>query len=150
MHRHVTEGQINFLWLQEHHLSKAKTEIYGSTMYGDWDHFWGQGYGAEENARGVCIASRGVWRQQIVHAEIITQGRAQFLILEHGESRWGYLNVYAPNHASARARLWEEIYLSLPEDVENWIVGGDFNMLEDPQDRRGGSMITIQGLELAN
>ena len=119
-------------------------------MYGEWDHFWRQGYGAEENAGGVCISSRGVWRQQIVHAEIITQGMAQFLILEHEESRWGLLNVYAPNHASARARLWEEIYLSLPEDVENWIVGGDFNMLEDPQDRRGGSMITIQGLELAN
>ncbi len=70
--------------------------------------------------------------------------------MENEESRWGLLNVYAPNHASARARLWEEIYLALPEDVENWIVGGDFNMLEDPQDRRGGSMTTIQGLELAN
>ena len=35
-------------------------------------------------------------------------------------------------------------------DVDSWIVGGDFNMLEDPQDRRGGSMTTIQDLELAH
>ena len=66
------------------------------------------------------------------------------------ETRWGILNVYAPNHASARARLWEEIYLAIPEDEIKWIVGGDFNMLEDPQDRRGGSRLTIQGQELAN
>ena len=83
-------------------------------------------------------------------AEIITQGRAQFLILENEESRWGLLNVYAPNHASARARLWEEIYMAVPGDVGNWIVGGDFNMLEDPHDRRGGSIVTIEGLALAN
>ena len=49
MHRHVIEGQIDCLVLHEHHLSKAKAENYGSTMYGDWDHFWGQGYGTEEN-----------------------------------------------------------------------------------------------------
>ena len=74
IHRYVTEGQIEFLLLQEHRLSKQKTEKYGSTMYEDWDHFWGQEYGAEEHVGGVCIANRGVWRQKIIHAEIITQG----------------------------------------------------------------------------
>ena len=119
-------------------------------MYGDWEHFWGQGYGIEENAGGVCIAYKGIWRANVLHTEIITQGRAQFFILEMEETRWGILNIYAPNHASARARLWEEIYLTTPGDENKWIVGGDFNMLEDPQDRRGGNMLTIQGQELVN
>ena len=60
MHKHVTEGQIDFQLLQEHHLNKEKTGKYGSTMYEDWEHFWGQGYGTEENAWGVCIACKGI------------------------------------------------------------------------------------------
>ncbi len=150
MQKHVIGQHVDILLLQEHRLSKEKTEKYGSTMYGDWDHFWGHGYGAEENAGGVCIVSKGLWRKNILHSEVIEQGRAQFLILEHADARWGIVNVYAPNHASARAILWEKIRQALPRAVDIWIMGGDFNMLEDPQDRRGGSMITIQGQELAN
>ena len=86
----------------------------------------------------------------VLHVEIITQGRAQFLILGMEETCWRLLNIYAPNHASVGARLWGEIYLAIPRDVVKWIVGGDFNMLENPQDRRGGNMLTIQGQELAN
>ena len=59
LQKHVTEGQIDVLLLQEHRLNTEKTEKYGSTMYGDWEHFWGQGYGIEENAGGVCIAYKG-------------------------------------------------------------------------------------------
>ena len=47
--------------------------------------------------------------------------------------------MYAPNHASARARFWDEIADQLPRSVEHWIVGGDFNMIEDVNDRIGES-----------
>ena len=60
------------------------------------------------------------------------------------------VNVYATNHVSACAILWERILQTLPRAVDIWIMGGYFNMMEDPQDRRSGSMITIQGQELAN
>ena len=40
MRKYVTKGQVDFLLLQEHRLSKAKIENYGSTMSGDSVHFW--------------------------------------------------------------------------------------------------------------
>ena len=64
------------------------------------------------------------------------------------QTTWGYLNVYAPNHASARKLFWCEITNALPS-VDHWCVAGDFNMIEDPFDRKGGSVITIHGEELA-
>ena len=57
--------------------------------------------------------------------------------------------MYAPNHASARARFWDEIAAQLARPVEHWIVGGDFNMIEDVNDHIGGSTTTVHGRELA-
>jgi exonuclease III len=71
MQKHVIGQHVDILLLQEHRLSKEKTKKYGSTMYEDWDHFWGNGYGAQENARGVCIVSNGKWRKNILHLEVI-------------------------------------------------------------------------------
>ena len=33
--------------------------------------------------------------------------------------------------------------------MDHWCIVGDFNMLEDPFDRMGGSTVTILGAELA-
>ena len=33
--------------------------------------------------------------------------------------------------------------------MDHWCFVGDFNMLEDPSDRMGGSTVTISGSELA-
>ena len=88
-------------------MSKAKIKNCGSTMSGDWMHFWSPRYGAEENAGGVCIVCGENWKEKVLHTKIIIQGRAQFIILENGDNRLGILNVYAP---SARASLWETIH----------------------------------------
>ena len=61
---------------------------------------------------------------------------------------WGYLNIYAPNHASAKKHFWCEITNALP-NVPHCYVVGDFNMIEDPIDRKGGNVVTIHGEELA-
>ena len=62
--------------------------------------------------------------------------------------RLGFLNVYAPNHVSARVEFWSQIADAIPA-ADAWCVGGDFNMLESPEDRRGGSLTTIHGSKLA-
>ena len=33
--------------------------------------------------------------------------------------------------------------------MDHWCIVGDFNMLEDPSNRMGGSTVTISGTELA-
>jgi hypothetical protein len=76
-------------------------------------------------------------------------GRAQFIVLEVNNVQWGLLNIYAPNQASARAHFWDTLVSILPDSIEHWIVGGDFNMLEVPADRVGGNAITVHGRELA-
>ena len=62
---------------------------------------------------------------------------------------WGYLNIYVPNHASARKHFWCKITDALL-DVHHCCVarGFNFNMIEDPVDRKGGSVVTIHGEDL--
>ena len=60
----------------------------------------------------------------------------------------GILNLYAPNHESARAEFWTQIADALPS-ADEWCIGGDFNMIEAPEDRCGGSQVTVHGSELA-
>ena len=43
------------------------------------------------------------------------QGRAQYVVLEEeGDSRWGILNIYAPNHAAERRQFWAHIRSHIP------------------------------------
>ena len=70
--------------------------------------------------------------------------RAQYVTLRmHGE-HVGVLNVYVANHASVWADFLTQITDALPV-ADHWCVGGDFNMLEDPSNRMGGSHVTVQG-----
>jgi hypothetical protein len=36
-----------------------------------------------------------------------------------------------------RKQFWKYIQEHIPSSIKEWIVGGDFNMVEDPNDRRG-------------
>ena len=56
------------------------------------------------------------------------------------------MNLYAPNSAVERAKLWLSLfdYVSL---ADCWLVGGDFNMIEDVADRMEGIATTISGWE---
>ena len=58
------------------------------------------------------------------------------------------VNIYAPKKALDRTKLWNAIREDLPQ-LEHWCMAGDFNMIEDQQDRVGGSGVTIHGPELA-
>ena len=56
--------------------------------------------------------------------------------------------MYDPSHVSTRAHFWEQILEALLK-ADAWCVGGDFNMIEDMYDRRGGSLTTVHAFELA-
>ena len=115
---------------------------------GQSETFWSAGFGTADAQGGVCIAIAETLCSAIEDRGIVVPRRAQWIILHIGEDRIGFLNVYAPNVANGRAEFWTLLGDSLPT-ADHWCVGGDFNMLEDPEDRRGGSFATIQGAELA-
>ena len=84
----------------------------------------------------------------MVDRGIIIPGRAQWIIMQRGAFRCGFLNVYVPNHVSARVEFWTRIADAIPL-TDAWCMGGDFNMLESLDDRQGGSLATIHVSELA-
>ena len=70
----------------------------------------GHGYGLEENAEGVCISLRGKWKNHIIENIVLIQGRAQYVVLEIGGTRWGILNIYAPNQVVNRKLFWLQLH----------------------------------------
>ena len=139
-------GAIDILFLQEHHLSADRIRSYGSILPGRWIHFWVPTIGPNSRQAGLCMAIKEQWASIIVSAGTILNKRAQFLILQIGPQKTGIINLYASNSASERASFW----ISLSEYAglaDSWLVGGDFNMIEEASDRRGGSISTITGRE---
>ena len=58
----------------------------------------------------------------------------------------GLACIYAPNIPTDRRHFWHILVDSLPKDCE-WIIGGDFNMTERPEDKSHGCRRTISDLE---
>lgn len=58
----------------------------------------------------------------------------------------GILGIYAPSEAPDRTLLWQEIFVELDFTL-NWIILGDFNMIESLEDQRGGNRMVINGDE---
>ena len=88
------------------------------------------------------------WWAAIIDRGIVIPGRAQLMMFQWGQVRLGLLNLYAPNHESARAEFLMEIVDALPR-ADEWCIGGDVNMIEAPEDRCGSSETTIHGTQLA-
>ena len=74
-------------------------------------------------------------------------GRAQYVIMKFHNKKVGFLNLYAPNSARERLKMWIELNSSLPV-VDHWCVVGDFNMIDDPDDKSGEGGVTKHGSKL--
>ena len=140
-------GPLDVLLIQEHHLNSNCIAQYGTFLKGSWDMHWSEAYGTSGNKGGVCISIAEKWRPYLENKRVIVRGRGQYVELKVDGVSWGILNVYAPNHASARTLFWTQICDAL-QNIEHWCMAGDFNMLEDPNDRRGGSTMTVRGSKL--
>ena len=73
----------------------------------------------------------------IVQYNEVILGRAQYMVLEINGMHCGFLNVYAPNQLGEMVTFWTWLSSELL-DIENWLLGGDFNMIEMVSDRCGG------------
>ena len=68
--------------------------------------------------------------------------QAQFLIVKIGSLNVGLMNFHAPNSALERACLWLSL-LEYARLIDCWLVGGNFNMIEDAFDRVGATTTTV-------
>ena len=59
---------------------------------------------------------------------------------------WGVANVYGPNDDSSRGGFCGFLSNILRQWPIPWCVGGDFNMIRFPQERKGGGVIS-SGME---
>lgn len=73
---------------------------------------------------------------------ILYPGRAQFVTIRLSPGlHIGIINVYSFSHTGPRAMLWKHLATTTLPDVQ-WILAGDFNNIEHPRDKQGGSTKT--------
>jgi hypothetical protein len=84
---------------------------------------------------GVVILLSPKWGPRIKCHGISPCNRALWLILEINNRQFGICAIYASNDYSERASFWS--WLSLLPDIP-WVFGGDFNMIENQEDKMGG------------
>jgi hypothetical protein len=86
-----------------------------------------------------------MWDKRVVEQLDVAKGEftlsCKFKYVE-AELEWMYSGVYGPNRDSDKRLLWEELagiksWWSLP-----WCIGGDFNVVRFPNERRAGGGIS--------
>ena len=145
--RCLVGGPLDVVMLQEHHLSESRIRRCGKLLKGHGEALWLATFGPFGIQGGVYISIVELWDKVVLDRGVIVLGKAHWIIMQKGSMRLGFLNVYAPNHASPRGGFWSHIAEGIP-CADAWCVGGDFNMLESPDDRRGGCGTTIHGAKL--
>jgi hypothetical protein len=109
-------------------------------------------YNSDNNIDGAGSGGTGMW----VSPKILyivsntghnTGGYAQWIKLQ-GVPRGNLmlLNIYAPHTSVECCALWIELLGSLPRDCR-WIFMGDWNFVEDQQDKSNNRASTIFGEE---
>jgi exonuclease III len=86
---------------------------------------------------GIILSER--MTEVITGHGVLYLGRAQYITIQLSTNlHLGILNVYGFSHSGPRAMLWDHLAnAELPE--AQWILGGDFNNIEQASDKQGGS-----------
>lgn len=93
--------------------------------------------GSIKGGTGIVLSERIA--SLVTHHGILYPGRAQFVTLKLSPRlHIGIINVYAYNHTGPRAMPWNHLATTTLPKV-HWIIAGDFNNVEHPQDKQGGS-----------
>ena len=96
------------------------------------------------HSRGVLVLVRDNLDFQMRSIKVDSQGRYVFLEVSIQDSPYFLLNIYAPNKCSEQCTFFKEIseILKAARTEQDYpiIVGGDFNVILDPDlDGRGGN-----------
>ncbi|KAI3463157.1 hypothetical protein Pfo_019820 [Paulownia fortunei] len=76
--------------------------------------------------------------EQLLHIEISSKLIASPILVT---------SVYAKCNASDRKELWDELKIIVDEsDSKPWLVGGDFNVILDPHEKKGNSILNTTAM----
>ena len=114
-------------------------EFRGGTSLWNESSFSAQS-GRFKGGTGIVLSERIA--AAVTHHGILYPGRAQYITIRLSPIlHIGIINVYAFSHTGARAMLWNHLAnVTLPE--AQWLIAGDFNNIEHPRDKQGGSTNT--------
>jgi exonuclease III len=115
-------------------------------------NLWNEGSFSAQSGRikgGTSIILSERMAASVTHHGILYPGRAQYVVIQLSPHfRIGIINVYAFSHTGPRAMLWRHLANATLPDAQ-WLLAGDFNNIEHPRDKQGGSaQTTISTREL--
>ncbi|CAM6094721.1 unnamed protein product [Calypogeia fissa] len=131
---------LSILALQEIKADNFRRDVALRTILPDFQHF---SSAPCEGRGGSTLLIHPDLR--VRHSGTLDQGRAVWVQLEKDGANFSVLCIYGPSTPRSGALLWHELLTALPRD--NWIICGDFNMTESPEDTTGGSNL-LSGWEL--
>jgi exonuclease III len=152
-------NKLDILCFQEHKLRGLKLSDFGHRMWNQALFFSceasvGYGHNADQvgaGRGGLCMFISPKIRH-LVHDQGTVYGNlAQWVLLKGTPGGdVAIVNIYAPNASQERILLWRELVNCLPQGYR-WILGGDWNVVEQARDKsfREGRIISdVEKLEL--
>lgn len=125
-------------------------KIVGFQVYTILKFIWDQSIGYYSNhprgKGGIAILVGPQWAEKIISNNSSPCHRAMWVIFKHKDIFIGVCNIYAPNDYIDYVALWEWLSNGLPK--AHWIFVGDFNMVENREDKSGGNVQCWKGNEL--
>jgi exonuclease III len=148
------QPKIDMLLIQEHKLTGEKVSSLDKSLDPQAVYIHAEAeprYNHTRNDQGAGCGGRAIllaskWSNTIAESGSCFQGQALWVILKDlPGGNIGILNVYSPNDQNERKQFWNELSLTLPRQCR-WIVGGDFNMVEEALDKSSscGRLLTSQ------
>lgn len=91
---------------------------------------------------GTSLVLSAWLASSVTHHDILYPSKTQYVVVKHSPHlQLGIINVYGFSHTGPCAMLWNHLaHTDLPE--VGWILAGDFNNIEHPRDKQGGSTKT--------
>ena len=137
---YIQNKQVDLCLLQETHAT--------SDDENEWVNEWkGKIYfsNGTSRARGTMILIRPGFDLVVHNVEKDSLGRFLYMNVSTQNSNLHIINIYAPNIEHLQIKFYQDLYAKLShllqrDSEKNIIIGGDFNIIFNPQmDRKGGN-----------
>ena len=106
----------------------------GNICLGKWTNTWSTTMRDRPIQGGKLITMKAKYNPTYIRGGCLIEGRVIYIRIKHRYGQLGILNRYAPNSTAKRKEFWLQL-MDKKLDVELCIIGGDFNMVEQQEDR---------------
>ena len=144
--KHLHRCKADIVLLQETHTThttQIQYEKEWKQLHPSHTSIWASSNKADANrSKGVAILIRDLTTTPVIQKQVRIDGRAASIQTSFKGHLLQLHSIYSPNIPKQRTRFFTELGECIYEQGDI-IMGGDFNMVEDPNlDRRGGTRCT--------